>query len=82
MLRQHRAQEGPSPAVFVLWREMTSAFKGQAGSRREIAQSFPLLPAPASSGGRVHTAMGRQWAGFIPQSRSPWKPPDLPQAAF
>lgn len=55
MLKQPRAQEGPGPAVFVLWREMTSAFKGQAGSGREIAQSFPLLPAPASSRGAEST---------------------------
>lgn len=75
MLKQPRAQEGPGPAVFVLWREMTSAFKGQAGSGREIAQSFPLLPAPASSTGAESTQGWRDdGQGLDPEAEPPpWK---------
>lgn len=87
MLKQPRAEEGPGPAVFVLWREMTSAFKGQAGSRRAIAQSLPLLP--ASAGGAESTqGLGRTRAGLRPQSGLPPAPSpekdqaDLPQSSF
>lgn len=84
MLKQPGAQEGPGPAVFALWRGMTSAFKGQAGSRTEIAQSLPLLPAPASSRGAESTqAWGDNGQGSDPEVELPGKDQaDLPQAAF